>query len=213
MVEIKMAFGYSFEKSPFMARRDRVFSRRGGRPRNTLPGTIGGGVTDPSQGYVGEQAEHTQTQMELTASKSPYAKFLESLTKPIEYKSRAKERWNLARGQIQGATKLEAEQMKTYMGGKGFRGGESGIADTALGRVARGGSERLSEASRMIALSEADRAQQYEMMNLQRLLGGGQLALGGEEGAYNRLMDYYRNKLGGETGEWTPYWQGLTGGG
>ena len=41
-------------------------------------------------------------------------------------------KYGLARRQIQGATKTAMEQTKSAMGGKGFRAGESGIADTAM---------------------------------------------------------------------------------
>jgi len=51
------------------------------------------------------------------------------------------------------------------------------------------------------------------MMNLQRKLGGAGLALTGEEGALNRALEYYRTKLGAETAEWQPWWQGMASGG
>ena len=158
--------------------------------------------------------EHFQKSLVINQEigQSPYAGFLKSLTQPIDYQDRSQQRYNIARGQIQSGTRTAIEQAKTYMGGKGFRGGESGIADTAIGRLAKGGAERVSRASLEIGESEAERAQTYERLNLQRKLGGGQLALTGEESALDRMMRYYEARLGAETREFQPWWSGLSSG-
>jgi len=197
--------GYDFsEASPYMKRREQVYGRPGGRPVGTT-GAITGQVTQPG-------ATPTGSGIESEMGQSPYAGFLQSLTRPIGYEDRSQQRYNIARGQIQSGTRTAMEQAKTYMGGRGFRGGESGIADTALGQIATGGAQRLSQAGLEIGESEAARRQQTEMMNLQRMLGGGQLALTGEEGALNRMMEYYRARLGAETAEYTPWWSGMSSG-
>ena len=199
-----MALGFDFnETSPYLKRREQIYTRPGGRPVGTT-GAVTGQTTQPQT--------PTGSGVEQGMGQSPYAGFLRGLTEPIGYQDRSQQRYNIARGFIQSGTRTAMEQAKTYMGGRGFRGGESGIADTALSRIATGGAERLSRAGLEIGESEAARRQQYEMMNLQRMLGGGQLALTGEEGALNRMMEYYRARLGAETAEYQPWWQGISSG-
>ena len=191
-----MALGFDFEQaSPYSRRKEQVYGRPGGRPTGTTT------TQTPTGSGIAEEM-----------GQSPYAGFLQQLTQPIDYQDRSQQRYNIARGYIQSGTRTAMEQAKTYMGGRGFRGGESGIADTALGRIATGGAERLGRAQAEIGESEAARRGEYERMNLQRQLGGGQLALTGEEGALNRMMEYYRARLGAETAEYQPWWQGMAAG-
>ena len=198
-----MALGFDFnEMSPYLKRKEQVYGRPGGRPVGTT-GTITGQVQQPGA------ATPTGSGIQQEMGQSPYAGFLQGLTQPIDYQDRSQQRYNIARGFIQSGTRTAMEQAKTYMGGRGFRGGESGMADVALGRIATGGAERLSRAGLEISESEAARRQQYEQLELQRKLGGGQLALTGEEGALNRMMEYYRARLGAETAEYQPWWQGM----
>lgn len=206
-----MALGFDFgDASPYIKRKEQVYGRPGGRPIGStddvegkigLGGRITGGVTQPGtptgSGITQEQGQ------------SPYAGFLQSLTQPLQYEDRSQQRYNIARGQIQSGTRTALEQARTYMGGRGFRGGESGIADTALGRIATGGAERLGRASLEISESEAARRAEYDRLELQRKLGGGGLALRGEEGALDRMMRYYEARLGAETQEWQPWWSGM----
>ena len=200
-----MALGFDFnETSPYLKRRDQIFGRPGGRPVGTT-GAITGQVPRPGE------ATPTGSGIAQEMGQSPYAGFLQQLTQPIDYQDRSQQRYNIARGYIQSGTRTAMEQAKTYMGGRGFRAGEAGIADTALGRIATGGAERLSRAGLEIGESEAARRQQYEQLELQRKLGGGQLALTGEEGALNRMMEYYRSRLGAETAEYQPWWSGMAG--
>ena len=198
-----MALGFDFnEQSPYEESKNRVYGRTSGRPIGTT-----GAITEqaPRPGETTPTGSGIAPEM----GQSPYASFLKSLTEPIEYESRYQPRYNIARGQIQSGTRTALEQAKTYMGGRGFRGGESGIADTALGKIATGGAERLSRASLEIGESEAARRAEYERMNLQRKTSGAGIALTGEEGALDRMMRYYEAKLGAETREWTPWWQGM----
>jgi hypothetical protein len=90
--------------------------------------------------------------------------------------------YNLARGQTQGATKTAMEQARSAMGGRGFRGGESGIADSALGQIAQQGQSSLNRFSQDIAHREAANRFSQNMAlnqaNLSRLGTGAQTALG-----------------------------------
>ena len=204
-----MALGFDFsERSPYTRRKEEVYGRTGGRPVGTT-GAITGQVTPPT---ATSTATPTGSGISTDMGQSPYAGFLSSLAQPIDYQDRSQQRYNIARGQIQSGTRTAMEQAKTYMGGRGFRGGESGIADTALGQIATGGAERLGRAGLEIGESEAARRHQYEQLDLQRKLSGGQLALTGEEGALNRMMEYYRSKLMAETAEYQPWWSGMASG-
>ena len=100
--------------------------------------------------------------------------------------------YNLARGQIQGQTRTEAEQMKGLMGGRGFRAGESGIADTAIGNILRGGSERLGAQSRGMGLA------------------GMQMKYGQEQDQMNMMMRLLSGQQASQQGQWQPYWSGMT---
>jgi len=203
-----MPLGFDFNKrSPYEERKNRVYGRTSGRPIET-PGQ----VTPPGTITPFETATPTGSGIAPEQAQSPYAGFLKGLTEPIEYESRYQPRYNIARGQIQSGTRTAMEQAKTYMGGRGFRGGESGIADAPLARIATGGAERLSRASLEIGESEAARRAEYERMELQRKMGGAQISLTGEEGALDRMMRYYEARLGAETREWQPWWQGMAGG-
>jgi len=202
----RFGMGITDPRSPYIARNNRAYSGTGGRPVGATGIVTGGGIsagtTPTGSGISGTQAQ------------SPYGRFLGGLLKPTQaspYQSRFKERAGLLREYTQGAYETAAKGMAEQMGGRGLLAGESGIADTAVGRIREAGAQELSRGYRGIAESEAQREQQMglqtQQMNLQRLLGGGQLALGGEESALNRLMQYYQTQVGAETAQWQPYWQ------
>lgn len=201
-----MALGFDFnEMSPYLKRQGQVYGRPGGRPVGTT-GTITGQV--PRPGETTPTGSGIATEM----GQSPYAGFLQQLTQPIDYRDRSQQRYNIARGFIQSGTRTAMEQAKTYMGGRGFRAGEAGIADVPLARIATGGAERLSRAALEIGESEAARRGEYEALELKRKLGAGGLALTGEEAALDRMMRYYETRLGAETREWQPWWSGMAAG-
>jgi len=91
-------------------------------------------------------------------------------------------KYGLARRQIQGGTKAAMEQAKAAMGGRGFRAGESGIADTAMASIASQGAERLGAAATEQALAETQRIDQLRAqqagLNVQRATGAGQIGVG-----------------------------------
>lgn len=93
--------------------------------------------------------------------------------------------YNLQRRQTQGATAAAAERMREMMGGRGFRMGESGVADTAVGEILSGGAERMGKFAQEQALTERQlrfkEAALLSGMNLQRM-GMGQQGQVGLEG-------------------------------
>ena len=194
--------------------------------RTTHPDVrLSGGYGAPSTGTTagrtatGGGLGGTGSGITSTQSQSPYSRFLSGLLKPTKtspYKSQFKERAGLLREYTQGAYETAAKGMAEQMGGRGLLTGESGIADTAVGRIRQAGAEELTRGYRGLMSEEAEREQamglETRRMDLQRLLGGGELALTGEESALNRLMGYYQSQLGAETARWQPYWSTAAGG-
>ncbi len=225
-----MPLGLDFgqrKRSPYLDRKDRTFGRTGGRPpeapRTTAPsgapqlgggttgvtGTIGGQVTPPG----GQATTGTGSGIQATQRQTPYAGFLSELTRPVgtPYQSQFKERAGLLREYTQGAYSTAAEGVREKLGAKGIRPGESGIADTAIGRIQKAGAEELTRGYRGLASEEGRREQEFKLgtagLNLQRQLGGAGLALRGEEGAMQNLFQYYGGQQAAEAREWQPYWQ------
>ena len=212
-----MALVYGQAQSLWQKRQNQVYGRSGGRPVGTTSRTIlaplAGQPTQPNTGTPSPPGSGIDPNM----AQSPYANFLQQLAQPIQYQDLSAQRLGLAREAIQGQTRTGLQQAQRYMGGRGFRGGESGIADTAFQNIIRGGQEQLSTATRQIEADEAARAQGYAGLNLQRMLGGAQLGLGGQElqlagqeGALNRMMQMWQSMIGSQQGAWQPYWQGLS---
>lgn len=102
--------------------------------------------------------------------------------------------YNQAREQMSGQSKADIDYARTQLGGRGFRAGESGIANKAIMNLRRMGSERLGAASRDIALQGmgARHGQQMDMMNMLMRMYGMQ------EGAQqNAFAPYWENELQG----------------
>ena len=119
----------------------------------------------------------------------------------------------------QRGTDIAAEQLREKMGGATgglVAPGESGLADTALGSIYRGGA---TETARGLG----EYAQSLPMLNLSRMLAGGQL--GGQVGnfdlsqqgltyqqqqdALNMLMQMYGGEQGYQQAAWSPYYSGI----
>lgn len=104
--------------------------------------------------------------------------------------------YNLNRRQIQGATNAAAGELERSLSGRGFRGGESGIADTALAGVHMAGAERLGQASTQLAMEEAKRRGDF-------MLGAGNLEAAWKNaqaqqtaaGAQSRAVDWSKQKF------------------
>jgi len=120
----------------------------------------------------------------------------------------------------QRGTDIAAEQLREKMGGATgglVAPGESGLADTALGSIYRGGATDT-------ATQLGELARTLPNLNLSRLLAGGQL--GGtladvdlsqqgltyqqQQDALNMLMQMYGGEQGYQQAAWSPYYQGIT---
>ena len=178
-----------------------------GRPAVGSPYTPIQSTTQPSNPVLGGMAQ------------SPFQDFLGMLTKRINIPTGRTTKelqgiYNLGRTQIQGATQAGLGMARGFMGGRGFRGGESGLADTAMGQIIRGGQQNLAGLSAQTSIDEANRrfSEQSTLaqLNLSRLLGGGQMALGGEQSAMDALLGLYGAQTGAQLSRWQPYWAGVT---
>ncbi len=127
-----MALGMDFG-SPYERRQNEVYGRSGGRPVGST-----GSITKAV-----EARSPTGSGIAPEVGQSPYAGFLKGLTQPVAspYQSQFKQRANLLRGYTQGAYATAAEGTREAMGSRGFRAGESGIADTAIGKIQKAGAE------------------------------------------------------------------------
>jgi hypothetical protein len=106
--------------------------------------------------------------------------WLSQLNVPIEERgvlsdAERQRMFNLARRQSAGAMGAGMETLKEQLGGRGFRVGESGAADTAMGKYILGSQEALSQQGTEIATDEAKRRAELAGLNIQRLTGAGGL--------------------------------------
>jgi hypothetical protein len=165
----------------------------------------------------------------------------QELTKPVTAEiglspAELQDVYNSARLQTQGSTNAAAEEMIAAMGGRGFAPGESGIADSAVGKILGEGANRLGQFSMNQAINERNKRFEENMAlnsaNLQRMgigsdlaskmaataasraASAGSLALGHEQLDYqkesqtmNDLMQYMGMMQGSQQNAWAPYWQ------
>jgi hypothetical protein len=119
----------------------------------------------------------------------------------------------------QRGTDIAAEQLREKMGGATgglVAPGESGLADTALGSIYRGGATDT-------ATQLGEMARTLPNLNLSRMLAGGQLGgqVGGfdlsqqgltyqqQQDALNMLMQMYGGEQGYQQAAWSPYYSGI----
>lgn len=148
-------------------------------------------VNPPSQnaGFYSSGLEGLKGQIynQNWTAESPYANlfkgYMQQLATPLDLKAgltpeQLAAQTNQIRSNIMGGTKAMMGQMENKMGGRGFRAGDSGFADTALAGVAREGQSRLSDALTTASLENARQEKANELqlagLNTQRLLGAGQ---------------------------------------
>lgn len=149
----------------------------------------------------------------------PFAQLEKPYSAGIDVGLSEKERtniFNVGRGRIQTATNVAMEQMKETLGEKGFRPGDSGLADTILGKIAMKGQEELSGFGRQIESQESVRR---FMESLQKGKFGLEEKKFGlqEEGfeyqqmmqAIQLLMSMYGMGQQGQATAYAPYWQSI----
>ena len=120
---------------------------------------------------------------------SPYAQYLvpamQGLFHPVQMDvgltpQERQDILNQARMNISGQTLAGIRELERALGGRGFGFGESGLADTALAQLLRGGQQQFAQLAQNLATQEAQNrfAQRLalEQLNLDRILGGGKFA-------------------------------------
>ncbi|KKL28526.1 hypothetical protein LCGC14_2374270, partial [marine sediment metagenome] len=97
---------------------------------------------------------------------------------------------NIGRANVQGSTKALMDEFSSAAGGRGFRAGESGRTDTALGQIAQRGVSALSGYESNLAINEANNRFGQNMAlnqaNLGRMSAGAGIDLGRESFATQR---------------------------
>lgn len=138
-------------------------------------------------------------------------KWQEKLAQPVQIKTglselERKRIYGLSRRQATGAQQASMERMREMMGGKGFRMGESGIADTAIGTMGMQGAERLGGMAQEQALSERqrrfDEAAQTAGITTQRLAAGMQGKVGLKQAGAAAAAARIQAELGREQLAW-----------
>ena len=130
--------------------------------------------------------------------------WMKQLETPIEAglsKGDLQTQYNQMRKQIQGGWGAGTEALKGQLGQRGFRVGESGVADTALAGLYGEGARALSTGAENIYLDEAKRRQDLAGLNLQRMLGAGgleaqQAATGASAGASADRLAWEKEQFG-----------------
>ena len=117
--------------------------------------------------------------------------------------------YNLGQEQVAGATKTAMEQMREALGSKGFRAGESGMADSILGGIAKQGLAETSKLTREMTAEEARRRFEESITRGQFGLDLEKFGYGKETDAIQMLLSLYGMGLGNQQQRWAPYWQGM----
>jgi len=124
--------------------------------------------------------------------------------------------FNVGRGQIQTSTDIAMEQMREMMGSRGFRAGESGIADTILGGIAKEGQRTLSQFGKEISIEESRRRFQEALARAGFGLQEKEFGLKEEAFGYGKEMDAIRMLMemffggqGAQQARYEPYWAAL----
>ena len=168
-------------------------------------------VTKPTTG--------TTTTPERTVPFSPEFKGLEHSMYGVPIGTSERERtdiFNVGRGQIQTSTDVAMEQMRELLGSRGFRAGESGIADTILGGIAKEGQKSLSQFGKEISIEETRRRFQEALAKAGFGLQEKEFGLKEEAFGYGKEMEAIQMLMqmffGGQQvqqARYEPYWQAL----
>jgi len=136
--------------------------------------------------------------------------WLSKLEAPIEAglsEGDLQKQYNQMRNQIQGGWNAGLDTLTGTMAKYGFRPGESGRADSAVGQFLTSGSQALSKGATDVYLNEAANRNKLAEMNLNRLLGAGGLEVqnraAGAAGAGARASrDIAEQQLAWEKEKW-----------
>jgi len=124
--------------------------------------------------------------------------------------------FNVGRGRIQTATNVAMEQMKETLGEKGFRPGDSGLADTILGKIAMKGQEELSGFGRQIEAQESVRRFMESLQKGKFGLEEKRFGLEGEKFEYGQGMEAIKLLMAlfgmgqqNQQSAYAPYWESI----
>lgn len=108
--------------------------------------------------------------------------------------------YNQSRMQAAGSERAALDTMRGELGGLGFRGGESGIADTALGKISGDAQQQLGQFAMQQGINETNRRfdenMQLNAANLQRMGLGADMAAKMAATAASRAASMAGIKLG-----------------
>ena len=149
----------------------------------------------------------------------PFAELEKPYSAGIDVGLSEKERtniFNVGRGRIQTATNIAMEQMKETLGEKGFRPGDSGLADTILGKIAMKGQAELSDFGRQIESQESIRRFMESLQKGKFGLEEKRFGLEGEKFEYGQgmeaiqlLMNLFGMGQQNQATAYAPYWESI----
>lgn len=149
----------------------------------------------------------------------PFAELEKPYSAGIDVGLSEKERtniFNVGRGRIQTAGNVAMETMKETLGEKGFRAGDSGLADTILGKIAMKTQTELSEFGRNIESQESIRRFMEKLSLGQFGLQEQKMGLEKEKFGYGQGMDAIQLLMAlfgmgqqNQATAYNPYWQSI----
>lgn len=123
--------------------------------------------------------------------------------------------YNQARGNFLGTSGAAASSMANQLGGRGFVPGESGIADSAIGKVWSEGLKGYGDAMTGIATSEMkDRFNQgfaLDQLKSQQGQWAQEFGAGRMDKSTEELLAYLNLMQGSQATQYAPYWNSLSG--
>lgn len=117
---------------------------------------------------------------------------------------------NLARRSAQSSWGAGAESLKRDLGGSGFRAGESGIADSALGQYYGQQAESLGQTTSGMAVEEAKNKFMQNLnidnMNFEKSKWGQEFGASREDQAMADMLRYMELMQGNQAAPYASYW-------
>lgn len=120
---------------------------------------------------------------------------------------------NLSRRANQGGWAAGAESLKRDLGGAGFRAGESGIADSALGQFYSQGAEKMGQNATQLAVEKAktDFMNNFDLdqLNFAKSKWGQEFGASREDQAMQDMLAYMAIMQQNQAAPYAAYWGGL----